>query len=132
MLYKHKIWKQTCNVKHSIKQYRKRMHKQNIEVHSCNNLLCKSNKCHIFQVQDTIINVLRSSCKVPLSLSHCNKTWNFWTIVKFKISLKSIQWAELFHADRETNERTDRTMLFAILYMHLHHGSKWGLQHVNK
>ena len=77
MLYKHKIWKQTCNVKHSIKQYRKRMHKQNIEVHSCNNLLCKSNKCHIFQVQDTIINVLRSSCKVPLSLSHCNETWNF-------------------------------------------------------
>jgi hypothetical protein len=66
--------------------------------------------------RDTIINVHRSSCKVPLLLSDFKGTWIFSTyfrkISKYQISWKSFQRAESLYADgreyRRKDGRTDR------------------------
>jgi hypothetical protein len=54
----------------------------------------------------TIINVHRSSCKLPVFLSDFNEIWIFSTdyrkILKFQISWKSVQW------DPSCSMRTDR------------------------
>ena len=45
---------------------------------------------------DKIKNVYWSSCIVPLFMAYFNETWtsstNFWKILKYQISWKSIQW----------------------------------------
>jgi hypothetical protein len=55
--------------------------------------------------------------KYPLFLSDFNKTWIFSTCfretLKYQILFKSVQWANLFHEDRQADRRTDMTKLIA-------------------
>jgi hypothetical protein len=60
-----------------------------------------------------VINVHRSSCKVPLLLSDFNETWIFSTvfrdILKYQISWKSVQWQP--SSSMRTDTQTDITKL---------------------
>ena len=65
------------------------------------------------RLRRNIINVHRSSCKVPAVLLDLHEALIFATdfgkIFKCEISRKSVLWgAEFSHADRETDGRTDR------------------------
>jgi hypothetical protein len=84
----------------------KRVFQFSLQLSSENFLILKIN-------QRDIINIHRSSCKVPLFLSDFNKTQFFLTdfrkIPKYKISWKSIQWQP------HSSMQTDAKSIFAIL-----------------
>jgi len=65
---------------------------------------------------DTVINVHWSSCQVPLFLSDCNQNRNFSTdfrkIIKYKISLKSVQWEP--RCSMRTNRRANMSLIVAF------------------
>ena len=73
--------------------------------------------------RDTVINASRSSCKVPvIILVWFNQIWIFTTdfrkMPKYDILKIRSAGVELFHADRQTDRRSDITklkVLFAIL-----------------
>ena len=63
--------------------------------------------------RDTIINVRRFSCKVPVILLRCHRNFNFLDtfskniqILNF-IKIRPVE-AKLFHAEGRTDEKTDR------------------------
>ena len=68
--------------------------------------------------RDIIINLHKSSCKVPLLLSDLMKTRifsiDFPKIFKNQITLKSIQWERIFsmRTDGQRDRHTDMTKLF--------------------
>ena len=64
--------------------------------------------------RDIIMNVHRSSCKVPVIFVRFQSNWIFSTyfrkILKYQISLKSVQWEQSCFK-RKTHGRTDMTKL---------------------
>ena len=69
--------------------------------------------------RDIIINVHRSSYKVPLLLSDFNEPWNvsteFRKIFKCQISWKSVQWEQScsMRTDRRTDRHDEASSLFS-------------------
>jgi hypothetical protein len=84
-------------------------------------------------IQEDIINVYRSSCKVPIILVTFNQTWmfstDFWKILTYQVSWKSVKWEPSCSTwmAKQTHKQTDMTkllvtyLLFEILQMCL----KW-------
>jgi len=69
--------------------------------------------------RNIIINLHSFSCKYPLFFSDFNKTWifriDFRKICIYRIPWYSVQWwAELFHDDKQKDEKTERAKLIAV------------------
>jgi hypothetical protein len=85
--------------------------------------------------RDIIINVHRSSCKVPLLLWDFNETWKFKAdfrkILKYQISLKSVHWEPScsMQTDR-LDEANSRFSQFWKRAKHTNCGTRDGLKHI--
>ena len=77
--------------------------------------------------RDIIINVQRSSYKLPLFLSDFTETWIFSTdfrkILKYQISWKSVHWQR--SCSMRTGSQTDMTKLIVVFRNFANEHKKW-------